>query len=317
MVPVAEVPPQDARPWRDALGRLLTDRGHWEEIARESRKAALEYANRLDAGAFEGILRDVVAREKRTEWKAGREAAPELSDEKRKLLAVMLRKRAPASSWFPGIDTATMPRLFWFPHAGGGTNVGVPGVVAVRLPGREARMAEAPFERMKPLVEALANAIEGYLDQPFAFFGHSMGAVVAFELARELRRRGKALPRKLIVSAARAPQFRRNWTPPPAPPDEQLLRDLKVPEELAPAVLPSLRADTALYRNYVYADGPPFEFPILAYGGIDDPNIRQEHLDGWREQTTGAYANRIFNGGHFYLQEAAAEFRAALESDLA
>jgi surfactin synthase thioesterase subunit/glycosyltransferase involved in cell wall biosynthesis len=317
MVPVAVAPPQDAGPWREALGRLLRDRAHWEAIAGESRKAALEYARRADVGEFEGILREVAAREKRVEVKAARESAPELSDEKRKLLAVLLRKRAPASSWFPGIDSAAGPRLFWFPHAGGGTNVGFPGAVAVRLPGREARMGEAPFERMKPLVEGLANAIEGYLDRPFAFIGHSMGAVVAFELARELRRRGKALPRMLVASAARAPQFRRNHTPTPPSPDEQLLRELKIPAELAAAVLPSLRADTTLYRHYVYEEDAAFAFPIRAYGGVDDPNIRREHLEGWQEQTTGTFAVRTFPGGHFYLQESAAEFRTALETDLA
>jgi medium-chain acyl-[acyl-carrier-protein] hydrolase len=191
-----------------------------------------------------------------------------------------------------------------------------PGVVAVRLPGREARVGEAPFERMGPLVEALANAIENFLDQPFAFFGHSMGAVVAFELARELRRRGLALPRILIASAARAPQFRRNHVPPPAPPDEELLRELRIPPDLGRVVLRSIRADTALYRNYVYGEDAPFEFPIRAYGGVADPNIRPEHLEGWCEQTTGSFAVRTFPGGHFYLQESAAEFRAALESDL-
>jgi medium-chain acyl-[acyl-carrier-protein] hydrolase len=242
---------------------------------------------------------------------------PRLTDDKKRLLGIMLRKRAPAVSWFPGIDGATSPRLFWFPHAGGGTNVVVPGAVAVRLPGREARMAEAPFERMAPLVDALANAIEGYLDQPFAFFGHSMGAVVAFELARELRRRGRPLPSRLIASAARAPQFRRNHVPQPAPPDGQLLRELKIPAELERAVLPSLRADTALYRNYIYSEDAPFDFPIRAYGGLDDANIRREHLEGWREQTAGTFAVRTFRGGHFYMQESAVEFRAALEADLA
>ena len=320
MVPVADVPEQDLGPWRQALGRLLTDQGHWEEIARASRVAALEYAGRLNAGAFEGVLGEVVARPlagARGSVSGVEQVEKGLSEEKKKLLGIMLRKRAPAGSWFPGIEGASAPRLFWFPHAGGGTNVVVPGVVAVRLPGREARMAEAPFERMAPLVEALANAIEGYLDQPFAFFGHSMGAVVAFELARELRRRGRPLPSRLIASAARAPQFRRNHVPPVPPPDDQLLRELNIPAELERAVLPSLRADTALYRKYVYDEDAPFGFPIRAYGGMDDPNIRREHLEGWREQTTGTFAVRTFAGGHFYWQESTAEFRAALESDLA
>jgi surfactin synthase thioesterase subunit len=170
---------------------------------------------------------------------------------------------------------------------------------------------------MASLVEALASAIEPNTDQPFAFFGHSMGAVVAFELARELRRRGRPIPRVLIASAARAPQFRRNHAPPPVPPDEQLLRELNIPPELTRAVLPSLRADTALYRNYVYTEEPPLGCPIRAYGGIDDPNISREHLEGWREQTTSSFAVRLFPGAHFYLQSCPAEFRAALEADLA
>jgi surfactin synthase thioesterase subunit len=224
------------------------------------------------------------------------EAAPKaeaLSPEKRRLLAIRLRQRAPASAWFPGIDQVPEPRLFWFPHAGGGTSsgrtVGIPHV-PVRLPGRESRAAEAPFERMAPLVETLANVIDPYLNQSFAFFGHSMGAIIAFELSRLLRARGRPLPRVLIASAARAPQFRRGHIPPPAPPDERFLEELRrlqgIPAEgladpdLLRAILPALKADTALYRNYVYQEGEPLPFPIWAFGGESDLNIRAEHLDG-------------------------------------
>jgi surfactin synthase thioesterase subunit/glycosyltransferase involved in cell wall biosynthesis len=315
MVPVAEVPPQDIGPWAGALGNLVTDRAHFEQIARESREAALEYAGDLNVGPFEEICLQAPSIRPPSEPRPS--GGAQLSDEKRRLLALRLRKRAPASAWFPGIDTAPVPRLFWFPHAGGGTNIGQPGYIPVRLPGRESRFAEAPFERMPPLIQNLANAIEPYTDQTFAFFGHSMGAVVAFELARELRRRGRSIPRILIASAARAPQFRRNHTPPPPPPDEELLLELNIPPELTRAVLPSLRADTTLYRHYIYPDEPPLDCPIRAYGGVEDPNIRREHLDGWREQTTSSFAVRRFPGGHFYLQSSPAEFRAALEADLA
>ena len=121
-----------------------------------------------------------------------------------------------------------------------------------------------------------------------------MGAVVAFELARELRRRGRPLPRVLIASGARAPQFRRGHTPPPAPSREAFLEELRrlggLPTDdpaLLGALLPALEADATLYRHYVYREGEPFAFPIRAYGGTDDPNIRAEHLEGWGEQTTG------------------------------
>ena len=107
------------------------------------------------------------------------------------------------------------------------------------------------------------------------------------------------------------------YVPPPASSDEQLLRELGIAPELAHAVLPSLRADTTLYRHYVYTEDAPFDFPIRAYGGADDPNIRREHLDGWAEQTTNAFAVRIFPGGHFYLRDQPAGFLAALEADLA
>lgn len=317
MVPIAEVPPQDIGPWREALGRLLTDRGHFGEIARQSREAALHYAGSLNAGPFEEICRAAADAAVRVAAPTRSAGAGELSEEKKRLLALRLRKRAPASAWFPGVDSAGAPRLFWFPHAGGGANTGIPVPhVAVRLPGREARLAEAPFERMGPLVDAIATAIEPHLREPFSFGGHSMGAVVAFELARELRRRDLPMPRILIASAARAPQFRRNHIPPPAQPDDELLRSLNIPVQLARSVLPSLRADTTLYRHYVYADDRPFDFPIRAYGGSDDPNIRREHLEGWREQTTASFAVRLFPGAHFYLRGAGDELRSALEQDL-
>jgi medium-chain acyl-[acyl-carrier-protein] hydrolase len=176
---------------------------------------------------------------------------------------------------------------------------------------------------MGPLVEALANAMEPYLARPFAFFGHSMGAAVAFELARLLRRRHQKLPKLLIASGARAPQYRRDHVPPAGPGDEQFLAELRrlegIPHEvlddpaLMRAVLPALRADTALYRNYVYAEDEPLACPIRAYGGVDDPNVLREHLEAWALQTSASFGLRLFPGGHFYLNAG----RAALEQALA
>jgi medium-chain acyl-[acyl-carrier-protein] hydrolase len=272
------------------------------------------------------VLNDVVARPLALARGSVKAVDPGLSDDKRKLLGILLRKRAPAGAWFPGIEGAAR-RLFWFPHAGGGTNLPLPGMIAVRLPGREARMAEAPFERMTPLVEALANAIEGYLDLPFAFFGHSMGAAAAFELARCLRRRGRPQPCVLIVSGARAPQFRRDYSRPPDPDDEQLLADLRrlqgIPSEaleepeVLRLILPPLRADTALYRHYVYRDEEPLACPIRAYGGDQDPNVRPEHLEPWAEQTNGGFRLRLFPGGHFYYQSDPKTFLQLVAGDLA
>ena len=328
MVPVAEVPPQDIGPWREALSRLLCDAEHYAEISRASRAAALEYAESLSVEPFERLISNLPAAQ--VPAPAAQEVAGGLSPDKRRLLALRLRKRAPASAWFPGASAADGPRLFTFPHAGGGTlapaadELGY-AVCPVRLPGRETRLAEAPFERMTPLVDALAVAIEPYLAEPFAFFGHSMGAIVAFELARRLRDGGRSLPRMLIASAARAPQFRRNHVPPPDPSPEEFLEELRrlegVPAEilsdpsLLAAVLPALTADAGLYRRYVYTEAAPLPFPIRAYGGAEDPNIRREHLEGWAGQTSASFAVRLFPGGHFYLRDAPG-LAAALREDL-
>jgi surfactin synthase thioesterase subunit/glycosyltransferase involved in cell wall biosynthesis len=298
MVPVAEVPAQDVGPWRDALARLLTDRAHYDEISRASRAAALSYAASLSVEPFERFLSD-----QRAAPSVPAPAPRPLTPERRLLLALRLRKKAGPSFWFPGADAVEGLRVFWFPHAGGAgpINKVLPSICPVRI-----RFDDAPFERFPSLIATLADGIERYVAEPFAFFGHSMGAVVAFELARMLRSRGKPQPKVLIASAARAPQFRRDYFPPPLPAEEQALHES----------MPGLKADVALYRTYVYAEGAPLDCPIRAYGGVDDSHIEREHLDGWREQTTASFSVRIFPGGHFYWQTCGAEFAAALVEDL-
>lgn len=331
MVPVAEVPAQDLAPWRDALARLCTDRAHYQGIARQSRAAALEYARELHAGHFEKLLEGGKKQAAPLPAPAARPILETLSPDKRKLLALRLRKQSLPAAWFPAAAPSDSARLFCFPHAGGGARLPlqVPNwnAIPVRLPGRESRLAEAPFERMGPLVAALADHIAAYLDRPFAFFGHSMGAVVAFELARELRRRSLPAPAMLIASGARAPQFRRNHVPPPAPPPDAFAAELRrlrgIPPEvlddpaLMRAILPALEADAALYRNYIYTEDAPLPLPIRAYGGEDDSNVHREHLDAWAQQTTASFAVRVFPGGHFYLTDAREALQQALETDLA
>ncbi|MGE5568260.1 MAG: alpha/beta fold hydrolase [Rhodospirillales bacterium] len=339
MVPVAEVPPQDIEPWVQALGRLITDRAHYEEISRMSRQAAIAYAESLSVEPFERFLEKVI-QAPRKPWAA---AAPahtspldRLSPEKRRLLALrMRRKSSPGSVWFPKADPSLPAalRLFCFPHAGGGTLMfrtwagAFPedvAVVPVRLPGRETRFSEPPFNRMEPLVEALAQAIRPFTGERFAFYGHSMGAAVAFELARRLRRENLPSPAALFVSAARAPQFRLNHVPPPEPPDEQLISELRnlegIPpgaladEELLKTILPAVRADSALYRNYVYVEEPPLDCPIRAYGGTEDPNITRDHLEAWARQTTASFALEMLPGKHFFVNSPL--FVASLARDL-
>jgi surfactin synthase thioesterase subunit/glycosyltransferase involved in cell wall biosynthesis len=330
MVPIADVPAQDIGPWAAALARLLTDRAHYGELSHASRQAALEYAAGLSVQPFEALLERC-----RTSVPPPRDDRPapddshelsaldRLSPERRQLLALRLHKIFGATA---GVAPGTL-RLFCFPHAGGSAAAFkgwperlFPAVAVMHLrPARRGNMAE--------MVAALGEAIQPYLGQPFAFFGHSMGAIVAFELARLLRRRHEPLPRILLVSGARAPQFRRGHVPPPEPGEAEFVSALRRLEgtpaevldnpDLLRLILPALREDAAIYRHYIYAEEPPLDCPIRAYGGAQDPNVRREHLEGWEQQTTAGFGMRVFSGGHFFLQTARDEFLAALARDLA
>lgn len=341
MVPLAEVPEQDVEPWYEALRRLLSDPMHYKALSKASREAALSYAGKLSARPFESLLEDVVRRPKRISPVA-EPAAPlqKLSPDKRKLLALRLRQKTPAvgpSAWFPSLTLkpGAKLRLFCFPYAGGGAAVfhtwadSLPGAVSlcpVRLPGRESRLAEPPFQHMDALVEALSAAIIPYLATPFAFFGHSMGAAIAFELARSLRKQNQPLPVGLFVSGARAPQLRLGHVPPPEPTESELLDELRrlegIPrqvlqnDELLRVVLPALRADAALYRNYVYVEERPLDCHIRAYGGVNDPNLRREHLEAWRKQSARSFSLQMLEGGHFFIFTAKPRFLEALSGDL-
>lgn len=318
MVPVAEVPAQDIGCWREKLYPLLADPAAYSELSRQSRAAALSYTENLSIEPFEKLLLSAGPPSNQP-VETALPPSRELSPEKRALLALRLRQRAPAIAYFPNAAATQPPRLFYFPAAGEIVTASAEnGRCPAMLPGRGARKAEAPFERMAPLVQALAAAMEPHIGQSYVFLGHSLGGIVAFELARELRRRSLALPRLLLVSAARAPQFRRNHVPPSEPSDEQLLRDAGLPDlpAIRYSVLPALRADTHLYRHYIYTEDDPLPMPIRAYGGLEDKHVSTAHLEAWREQTTASFELRLFPGGHFYQKERPADFDAALREAL-
>ena len=340
MVPVADVPEQDIGPWYDALDRLLTDRGQYEQLSTASRAAALSYAGSLSVEPFERLLEEAVNKPKAATASTAAQPAESpdplaaLSPQKRQLLALRLRAAKPdPARWFPSIRESEHAnlRLFCFPYAGGGTSVFrgwagclPPGVALcpVRLPGRETRLGERPFDVMDDLLPALRTAIDPYLDKPFALFGHSLGAVIAFELARSLAARSTCL----LVSGARAPRLRRDHVPPPPPSDDELIEELRrlngIPKELLEnrelieLTLPALRADTALYRNYVYRDGPLVGCPIRAYGGLDDARITRNDLEAWARETTDSFRLQMLPGGHFFLEADQAQFLNVLSQDL-
>ncbi|GAA3150532.1 alpha/beta fold hydrolase [Streptomyces rameus] len=222
--------------------------------------------------------------------------------------------------WSPA--PAPAPRLFCLPHTGGGAAVyrhWAPRlspdieVVSLRLPGRESRFRERPYDRLTDLVPALVDAVAGRLDRPHAWFGHSMGALVAYEVCRELARRGLPQPLRLLVSGRRAPHLPSRTRPVHAAPADELLAHLAelngTPDELltSPAVratvLPRLRADFAVSETYRYRPGPPLAVPITVLGGAADPVTDPYELRGWREHTRADCAVRMFPGDHFFLHQ--------------
>ncbi|MCP5117257.1 MAG: thioesterase, partial [bacterium] len=179
---------------------------------------------------------------------------------------------------------------------------------------------------IEEMTGALLDAVAPLLDRPFAFFGHSMGATIGFELARALRRSGQQMPVALFCAAARAPQFRKDHVPGPEPSEEEFLAEIRrlegVPkdildhEELLRFLLPALRADSTLGRIYVYAEEPPLDCPIFAYVGSEDPRLGPEVIEPWREQTTTSFAMRTLPGGHFFLHTAMEDFLGRLTQDI-
>lgn len=234
-------------------------------------------------------------------------------------------------SWLPRTvsDSRARLRLFCFPYSGAGASIyyrwigqlpeGIE-VCPVELPGRGSRMTEPPISRVGPLVEGAAAALLPHLDRPFALFGHSMGALACFELARLLGRRHGLHPVRLFASGHGAPHLPDREPPIHALPEPELVAKLRefggTPEgvlanaELRELILPILRADFAVCETYAYAaepggqDGPPLSCPISAYGGLADREVLPEELDAWRTQTSGAFTIRMFPGDHFFLQSA-------------
>ncbi|MCC7361305.1 MAG: thioesterase [Anaerolineales bacterium] len=213
-------------------------------------------------------------------------------------------------------------RLLCLPFAGGAASLfrawpdSLPPEVEVwpiQLPGRETRLREQPLGRMDALVTALAEALRPALDLPLAIFGHSMGALVGFELARALAAQGAA-PTHLFISAMRAPQLPDRQVRIAALPDPEFIEALRrlkgTPEpvlqnaELMDLLLPALRADFALVESYAYAAGAPLACPIAAFGGQQDERARPEELQAWATQTTAGFQWQLVPGDHFFIRGA-------------
>jgi medium-chain acyl-[acyl-carrier-protein] hydrolase len=227
------------------------------------------------------------------------------------------------SKWFSVRPARGMPalRLFCFPHVGAGASTfnqwqsawmqGNVELWTVRLPGREQRLSETPFRRMGPLVEAIYEAMAPQLSGRYAFYGHSLGAIVAFEMARKIRIQGGQGPIRLLVSAHSAPQVGLRRPPFHKLPDKEfvdVLRSLAgTPQEalenedLMGLLMVALRADFEVDETYSYEEGQPLECPISAFGGIDDPDVSQANLAAWRAQTSRQFSLHMMEGDHFFI----------------
>lgn len=213
-------------------------------------------------------------------------------------------------------------RLFCLPYAGAGASIYTAWadllppeieLVAIQLPGREDRVFEQPFTQLDRLVRTLAQAVRIYLDTPFAIFGHSGGALIAFELARELRARLASPPHHLFVSALAPPETVRSAAPIHSGPTPEFKEGLRRLEGTGPEILenddmmelllPALRADFQLAETYVYREAEPLACSITALGGAADARVTAADLDGWRGHTSGTFSIRILEGGHFYITE--------------
>ena len=199
-------------------------------------------------------------------------------------------------------------------------------VCLVHLPGRARRIGERPRTRLQPLVEEMADAIRPELRGRFAFYGHSMGALICFELARELRRRNCATPVRLFLSACRAPNVVRTVPPIFHLPVQEFMAEIRklkgTPKEffelpeIQKALLPLLRADMEITDTYEYLPESPLPCPLTVYGGEQDELAPVKSLVPWELQTTAECKTRLFSGDHFFIQSLKTEFVGILRQDL-
>ncbi len=233
-------------------------------------------------------------------------------------------------------------RLLCFHHAGGGafgfrswTRLLHPDVelMAVQLPGRENRHAEAPISEAATILDALVQALRTRQDKPLALFGHSLGAVLAYLLARRIQNDGEfGPPIHLFVSASAAPRFESDddayeLDRLPALSDKAVIKQIErlggTPPEalgdgrLMQALVPTLRADMELIRRVRIPPGDLLQTALTILGGRDDRLAPRRDLETWRELTTHHAQLRLLPGGHFYSQTALPALVAIINAELA
>lgn len=213
-------------------------------------------------------------------------------------------------------------RLFCFPYAGGGASLFATWgrmltadieICAIQLPGRENRLNESPLVEWTELLDHLERAIKPFLDKPFAFFGHSNGAMISFELARRLQ--AQYPPSYLFAAGCPAPQLPNLTSPLHTLSDVDFIAGLQqryqnIPQavlqekEVMALFLGVLRADLTLFETYHYIDRTPFNCPLSVFGGLQDKTTGREKLTAWSKQTSITFTQRMLPGDHFFLKSA-------------
>jgi medium-chain acyl-[acyl-carrier-protein] hydrolase len=226
--------------------------------------------------------------------------------------------------------------LFCFPYAGGtAANFrpwydalrGSIQLAGVQLPGRRERLSEPPFRHLPDLIQAVGPALLPFFNTPFAFFGHSMGALIAFELAYWLRRTENPMPIHLFVSGRRAPHLPNSEARIYDLPEPEFIEQLRqlngTPEEvlnhpeLMQLMIPLLRADFSVCETYQYQRDAPLNCPITVFSGLEDPGVPRDRLEAWRVHTTSTFSFHLFPGGHFFIHTAQRDILRLITENLA
>ena len=244
----------------------------------------------------------------------------------------------PSGSWFFVPRRLSNPRIrvFCFPYAGGSATLfrdwpkKLPEdieLTGVQLPGRAFRLKDPPYTQMSSLLDELENQIGPHLDVPFVFWGHSFGALLAFELVRRFEKKGRALPLLVVLSGRRAPHLPKTGFDVRSMDDEEFIDELRklggTPEEiinnrrLMNLVLPALRADFELLHQWKHEPGETLAVPLRVAGGKDDTPIKEEDLEAWGQYTRSGFSVHMFKGGHFYVHDAEDELLPWLSRTLA
>jgi medium-chain acyl-[acyl-carrier-protein] hydrolase len=211
-------------------------------------------------------------------------------------------------------------RLFCFHYSGGSASafrqwstdvIGDVELIAIQLPGREERFNEPLLNNISQIVNNLCWHFNNYLDKPFIFFGHSTGALIAFEFVRALRRKGMPKPEHLVISGTKAPQVPLKKQPIHDLPNLKFIEELKKyngiadyiieNEELMSIFMPTIRADFCISETYKYTSEEPLTCPMTVLGGLSDDTVDLDDLIQWKEQTSSLFKYHLLFGDHFFV----------------